>query len=94
MVIYRIKQVFQSLLYSGMLPGRRRRFQLIDSKKIASAIGVTTSFLMGWDSADKKEQPPRGELSEDRKAMHDLVDSISDDQVRRLLQIAHAAFEK
>lgn len=74
--------------------GQTEKIPIDRLEKIASAIGVTTSFLMGWDSAGKKEQPPRGELSEDRKAMHDLVDSISDDQVRRLLQIAHAAFEK
>lgn len=75
--------------------GQTEKIPIDRLEKIASAIGVTTSFLMGWDSADKKEQPAdSGELSEDRKAMHDLVDSLSDDQVRRLLQIARAAFEK
>lgn len=93
MVIYRIKQVFQSLLYSGMLPGRRRRFQLIDSKN-CKRNRRNDIIPYGLGQRRQKEQPPRGELSEDRKAMHDLVDSISDDQVRRLLQIAHAAFEK
>lgn len=75
--------------------GQTEKIPIDRLEKIASAIGVTTSFLMGWDSADGKEQPAdSGELSEDRKAMHDLVDSISEDEVRRLLQIAHAAFEK
>ena len=74
--------------------GQTEKIPIDRLEKIASAIGVTTSFLMGWDSADKKEQPPRGELSEAKKAMYDFVDSLSDDQERRLLQIAHAAFEK
>lgn len=74
--------------------GQTEKIPIDRLEKIASAIGVTTSFLMGWDSAGKKEQPPRGELSEAKKAMYDFVDSLSDDQVRRLLQIAHAAFGK
>ncbi|WP_281691339.1 helix-turn-helix domain-containing protein [Neglectibacter timonensis] len=75
--------------------GQTEKIPIDRLEKIASAIGVTTSFLMGWDSADKKEQPAdSGELSEAKKAMYDFVDSLSDDQVRRLLQIAHAAFEK
>lgn len=74
--------------------GQTEKIPIDRLEKIASAIGVTTSFLMGWDSADKKGQPPRGELSEAKKAMYDFIDSLSDDQVRWLLQIAHAAFEK
>ena len=75
--------------------GQTEKIPIDRLEKIASAIGVTTSFLMGWDSADKKEQPSdSGELSEAKKAMYDFVDLLSDDQVRRLLQIAHAAFEK
>ena len=75
--------------------GQTEKIPIDRLEKIASAIGVTTSFLMGWDSADEKEQPAdSGELSEAKKAMYDFVDSLSDDQVRRLLQIAHAAFEK
>lgn len=75
--------------------GQTEKIPIDRLEKIASAIGVTTSFLMGWDSADKKEQPAdSGELSEAKKAMHDFVDTLSDDQVHRLLQIARAAFEK
>ena len=58
-------------------------------KEIAKIFGVAPSYLI-----DDEQPADSGELSEDRKAMHDLVDSLSDDQVRRLLQIAHAAFEK
>lgn len=42
-----------------------------------------------------KEQPTvPGELSADKEAMHRLINSLSDSQVHRLLQIAKAAFEK
>jgi transcriptional regulator with XRE-family HTH domain len=42
--------------------GQTEKIPIDRLEKIASAIGVTTSFLMGWDSADKKEQPPRGDI--------------------------------
>ena len=62
------------------------------------ALNVSETWLMGYDvhmERDEKEQPTvSGELSEAKKAMHDFVDTLSDDQVRRLLQIARAAFEK
>lgn len=43
----------------------------------------------------QKRQPARtGELSEDKRAVYDFIDALSDEQVKRLLQIARAAFEK
>lgn len=43
----------------------------------------------------QKRQPARtGELSEDKRAMYDFIDALSDEQIKRLLQIARAAFEK
>ena len=42
-----------------------------------------------------KEQPTKaGELSEAKQAMYDFIDTLSDEQVRRLLQIAHAALDR
>lgn len=58
-------------------------------KELAKIFGVAPSYLI-----DDGQPADSSELSEDRKAMHDLVDSISEDEVRRLLQIARAAFEK
>lgn len=78
---------------SGKVEPRQEKLTIL-----GLALNVSETWLMGYDvrkERDEKEQPAdSGELSEDRKAMHDLVDSISEDEVRRLLQIAHAAFEK
>lgn len=61
-------------------------------------LNVSETWLMGYDvHRERREigQPANsGELSEAKKAMYEFVDSLSDNQVKRLLQIARAAFEK
>lgn len=78
---------------SGKVEPRQEKLTIL-----GLALNVSETWLMGYDvrrERDEKEQPAdSGELSEAKKAMYDFVDSLSDDQVRRLLQIAHAAFEK
>lgn len=79
--------------YIGQL--RKGTFPSNRLAEIAQYLSIPTSYLMNGGNEDEKEQPAdSGELSEAKKAMYDFVDSLSDDQVRRLLQIAHAAFEK
>ena len=63
------------------------------------ALGVSEAWLMGYDvhqERDDKEEHPTGYdgMSEDRQAMLDLIDNLSDDQVHRLLHIARAAFDQ
>lgn len=59
---------------------------------ICEALDITPSYLFGWE---EKEQPTRaGELSKEKQAMYDFIDTLSESQVKRLLQIAQAAFEK
>lgn len=62
------------------------------------ALNVSETWLMGYDvpmEREKEAQPAiSGELSEVKKIMHNFIDTLSDDQVHRLLQIARAAFEK
>lgn len=44
---------------------------------------------------DKENQPTETDgLSVAKKAMYDFIDSLSEEQIQRLLQIAKAAFEK
>lgn len=44
---------------------------------------------------DKGNQPTVSDgLSEAKKAVYDFIDSLSEEQIQRLLQIAKAAFEK
>lgn len=42
--------------------------------------------------AQKRQLASSGGLSEDKRAMYDFIDALSDEQVKRLLQIARAAF--
>jgi hypothetical protein len=76
---------------------------LIQLKKLADGMGVTVNdILTAVDDMpvdigmnNEKEQPTRtGELSEAKQAMYDFIDTLSESQVKRLLQIAQAAFEK
>lgn len=63
------------------------------------ALNVSEAWLMGYDVPrdrdDKKAQPPVSEgLSAAKQDMYDFIDTLSDEQVQRLLQIARAAFDR
>ena len=55
--------------------------------KIAIALDVSVDYLLGVDI--KKD--PAGAPSEAKKAMYDLIDTLSDEQISRLVVIAKAA---
>lgn len=78
---------------SGKVEPRQEKLTIL-----GLALNVSETWLMGYDvrrERDEKEQlTVPSELSEAKKAMYDFIDSLSDNQVRWLLQIAHAAFEK
>ena len=75
--------------------GRVEDIPMSKVKMLASLFGVPVSYLIDDDKEEEKEQPARtGELSEAKQAMYDFIDTLSDEQVRRLLQIAHAALDR
>jgi transcriptional regulator with XRE-family HTH domain len=75
--------------------GRVEDIPMSKVKMMASLFGVPVSYLIDDDKEEEKEQPTRaGELSEAKQAMYDFIDTLSDEQVRRLLQIAHAALDR
>lgn len=65
---------------------------------IASKLDVSAAYLMGWDDPmerEIKEQPPViKELSSAKQAVYEFIDTLSDDQLRQLLRIAQAAFDR
>lgn len=65
---------------------------------IASMLDVSTAYLMGWDGPieqeTKKQLPVAKELSSAKQAMYEFIDTLSDDQLRQLLRIAQAAFDR
>ena len=73
--------------------GQTEKIPIDRLEKIASAIGVTTSFLMGWDSADKKEQPPRGELSDVKARLIKYVYPLTDEQAALALRVLKSILE-
>lgn len=73
--------------------GQTEKIPIDRLEKIASAIGVTTSFLMGWDSADKKEQPPRGELSDVKARLIQYVYPLTDEQAALALRVLKSILE-
>ena len=80
--------------------GTIKKLKLPVIESIASALDVNPNWLIGKTNDPtppeyKKEQPTRaGELSEAKQAMYDFIDTLSDEKVRRLLQIAHAALDR
>ena len=93
-----------SMLERGINPKTNEPItpSLIQLKKLADGMCVTVSdILQEVDDmpvdvgANIKEQPTRaGELSAAKQAMYDFIDTLSDEKVRRLLQIAHAALDR
>lgn len=60
-------------------------------KEIATFFGVSTDYLLGHSDVQTKN--PADNVSEAKREMIELIDQLSDDQVRKLLQIANAALE-
>lgn len=61
-------------------------------EKLANALGVTPFYLMGWED-DKKEDPiPEDEVSAKKKAVHEFVDGLTDQECERLLVALSALF--
>lgn len=62
------------------------------------ALNVNEAWLMGYDvpmERETKEQPPvTKELSPVKQAVYEFIDTLSDDQLRQLLRIAQAAFDR
>ena len=94
-----------SMLERGLNPKTKEPItpSLMQLKKLADGMGVTVNdILTAVDDMpvdiginNEKEQPAKtGELSKEKQAMYDFIDTLSESQVKRLLQIAQAAFEK
>ena len=74
--------------------GQTEKIPIDRLEKIASAIGVTTSFLMGWDSADEKEQPTvSGELSDIKARLIQYVYPLTDEQAALALRVLKSILE-
>lgn len=76
--------------------GRTKALSAKSAKIVADYFGVSVGYLIGEEEPEqKKEQPPvSGELSSDRQELYDFIDTLSEEQVKRLVQIAKAAFDQ
>lgn len=68
----------------------------LPQKKIvafADALNVSPSFLMGWDTSDDKVESTASSefLSPEKQQLLSLVDTLSDEQCRRLAGIIEEA---
>ena len=57
---------------------------------LASALGTTPAYLMGWKE-EEKESPAEIKLSEGEKMMLDLFNRVPKDQQQLVLQMIRAA---
>lgn len=58
-------------------------------QKIADYFGVTVEYLKGEET--KKDPATNGEVSPEKRELLDLIDSLSDDQCRKLAGIIEEA---
>lgn len=59
--------------------------------KLSKLYNVSIDYLLGNDAMETKN--PADNVSEAKREMIELINQLSDDQVRKLLQIANAALE-
>lgn len=67
--------------------GRQSGLSAAKAQKIASYLNVSVGYLLGEEELkeEKKEQPTKGELSEVKQALIDLVDGLSESEAAILL---------
>ena len=56
---------------------------------LATALGTTPEYLMGWD--EKKDSPSEPSLTEGEKMLLDLFNRVPEDQQQLVLQMIRAA---
>lgn len=59
--------------------------------KIADYFGVSVDCILGTDA---KKQPTKGELSDAKKDFLDFVDTLSEEQIKKIHQLALLALER
>ena len=84
--------------------GTIKKLKLPVIESIASALNVNPNWLIGntdnpeplshFNSVEKEQSPVSEGLSAAKQDMYDFIDTLSDEQVQRLLQIARAAFDR
>ena len=73
-------------LLTDLKMGRRTGVSATTAQKIASYFNVSVGYLLGEEEKEeKKEQPTKGELSEVKQALIDLVDGLSESEAAILL---------
>ena len=71
---------------SDMKSGRKNGVSTTTAQKMASYFNVSVGYLLGEEEKEeKKEQPTKGELSEVKQALIDLVDGLSESEAAILL---------
>ena len=72
---------------SDMKSGRKNGVSTTTAQKMASYFNVSVGYLLGEEELkeEKKEQPTKGELSEVKQALIDLIDGLSESEAAILL---------
>ena len=73
-------------LLTDLKMGRRTGVSATTAQKIASYFNVSVGYLLGEEEkTEKKEQPTKGELSEVKRALIELVEGLSESEAAILL---------
>ena len=73
---------------TGMIANMRRD----KIASLATALGTTPAYLMGWkEKEEKKDSPTELQLSEGEKVLLDLFNRVPKDQQQLVLQMIRAA---
>ncbi len=78
-------------ILTGLKNGSKKNIHTDTAQKIADYFGVSVDCILGTDA---KKQPPRGELPDTKKDFLDFVDTLSEEQIKKIHQLALLALER
>lgn len=80
-------------LMTGLKKGRRSTVSTDTAQRIADYFGISVDQLLGSGQKEKNSTPEGMELSETQSVALDLIMNMSEDQLKKFIQLAEIALE-
>jgi transcriptional regulator with XRE-family HTH domain len=80
-------------LMTGLKKGRRSTVSTDTAQRIADYFGISVDQLLGYGPKEKNSTPEGMELSETQSVALDLIMNMSEDQLKKFIQLAEIALE-
>ena len=80
-------------ILTGLKNGTKKNIQTDTAQKIADYFGVSVDCVLGSAEKEKNSTPEGMELSETQSVALDLIMNMSEDQLKKFIQLAEIALE-